>query len=376
MKKLWRKLPPPAPDTSGVANALFGMEGLLLFDDVQGCASNYCIYDETRASERVNVFPAQLSDMDVIMGTREQLRRRLKELYDEMPECRFIALAGSPISMLIGTDLKAACLEITEEYGVPAFPIDVTGHRFYDVGAAAAMLAMGRCILDGERREIPGTVNLLGALTMDLGTKNIVALHGFFEQQGLEVISKWGCIDTLDNLKNSVNAAVNVVVAGCGLPLARMMKRKYGIPYTVGVPCGSRPGLPARTDASGARGPIPPVRPDRALIIGEQVLAGSIRNMLRCDYGITDVTVSSFFEMDAELLEPGDERLSSEDEAQKLINSRPFDLIIGDPFYERLAANTPARYKCLPHIAVSSKIYEDDILDIIGAKGNAWFEQG
>ncbi len=378
MSKLWRKLPPPAPDTSGVANVFYGMNGLLVFNDVQGCATNYCIYDESRTTIPVNVFPAQLANIDVIMGAGGQLRRMVSELYKNAPEAEFIALAGSPISAFIGTDLVTESKLIADEIGLPVIPVDVTGHRHYDTGASQALLTLGQYLLKGERMGIKRSVNILGTLTMDFGTENIEAIRNYFEQNGYSVLSMWGYSRCLADFRKSVNASFNIVVSHSGLRLAKEMKKTYGIPFVMGVPCGERwsaeilKAINSGQTDTGAQCR----RNERILVIGEQILSNSIRNMLRYDYSFEHVSVAGLFEMDSDYMEPDDRKLDSEKDLQYLMDGEDFDIIIGDPFFERFSGNkSPApAYIPLPHIAVSSRIYESTIPKLIGKSGNVWFD--
>lgn len=378
MSKLWRVLPPPSPDTSGVASVFLGMEGHLIFYDVQGCASNYCVYDESRVGEKINVFPAQLSNLDIIMGGSNQVQIKVDELLQKEPDVKFIALAGSPISVLIGADLAAEAKLISEKTGKLTIPVDVTGELFYDVGAARALEAIGKYMLGTKRFEIPKSVNILGALTMDMGAVNIEDLRSLLGQSGMTVLSAWGYSLSMFEIENAPHASVNLVVSYSGLKLAHEMKERFGIPYISGIPCGdawakqllgSLNGLTCKVHRKCRHN-------DHILIVGEQILANSIRNMLRMDYSITTVMVASLFDMEKEFMEPGDVKLENEKELLQFVHENVFDILIGDPFFERFAESEefPPFFVPFPHLAISSLIYADIIPSIIGQAGIKWFD--
>ena len=127
-------------------------------------------------------------------------------------------------------------------------------------------------------------------------------------------------------------------------PLPWNWQKKYGTPYVTGTPIGRRTALRlagllrlgAGTgknqslfggEASGEgvsglhhAGPCIPGLPDdlsreRVLIVGEQVIAGSLRCSLREDLGARDVTVLCPVEGSESMAEEGDMLVWDEDEA-------------------------------------------------------------
>lgn len=378
MSRLWRILPPPSPDTAGAASVFLGMEGYLIFNDVQGCATNYCMYDESRVGTTINIFPAQLSNLDIIMGDSRQIQAKVDELLKNNSEVKFIALAGSPISVLIGADLKAEAKAISLKTGKISIPVELTGERFYDAGASEALYAIGKYMLGTDRSEIPGSVNVLGALTMDMGGKNIENLKNFLEESGLSVLSVWGYYLSMAEIENAPHAKVNLVVSHSALKLAHEMEERIGIPYIVGIPCGNAWSDYMMSSMNGMTQSLHAKkrRKERILIVGEQILANSIRNMLRMDYSFYNIIVVSLFDMQRELMELGDVKLNDEKNLLHFVQQGEFNIMIGDPFFEQFAEtkeNLPF-FISFPHMAISSCIYRDIIPSIIGQAGKDWFD--
>ena len=48
MKGLWKYISPFAPDDSGAAAVLYGLNGIVVICDAGGCAGNICGFDEPR----------------------------------------------------------------------------------------------------------------------------------------------------------------------------------------------------------------------------------------------------------------------------------------------------------------------------------------
>ncbi|MDF2923833.1 MAG: oxidoreductase/nitrogenase, component 1 [Paenibacillaceae bacterium] len=382
MRKLWRRLPPPSPDTSGVANVFYGMNGLVVFDDVQGCATNYSIYDEWRdAGIPNNIHPAKITNLDVVMGTGRQLNRRIDELLELMPKAEFIILGGSPLSSFIGTDLDAVCRNLTGRLGIPAAAIPVSGHDYYDKGAQRALLALGAMMLKGERRELPKSVNLLGALTLNLDEAAVAGLKIWSAGNGLTVLGNWGGNEETERLSNGKNASCNLVISQSALGLARRMEEEYGIPYAVGFPCGVKAaevlaaaltGAPGSGRSSSGSGPW-----GRMLVIGEQILSNSLRSMLYADLGASRVDVASLFAMDRAYMEQEDIRIQDEEELCAHLARTSYDIIIADPFFERFArecVHSPS-FVALPHTAISSKLFLEEFPPLTGAQAVRYWQE-
>ena len=70
MKGLWKYISPFAPDDSGAAAVLYGLNGIVVICDAGGCAGNICGFDEPRwfSGKKSAVFSAGLRDMDAILG--------------------------------------------------------------------------------------------------------------------------------------------------------------------------------------------------------------------------------------------------------------------------------------------------------------------
>jgi len=111
-----------------------------------------------------------------------------------------------------------------------------------------------------------------------------------------------------------------------------------------------------------------------ALVIGEQVMANSLRDCLRLDFGVPHVRVASFFRMDPALSEEGDLFLDSEEALTALMILRSFDLVVGDPLFRELVHGAESSvFVPFPHLAVSSRLHWDGEFDYVGENGYSLF---
>ncbi len=82
-------------------------------------------------------------------------------------------------------------------------------------------------------------VNVLGATPLDYAVRSQVeTLRMLLEREGFEVLSVWGIGDDLDNLRKADTADVNLVVSSTGIYTAKWMEENLKIPYTAGMPTG------------------------------------------------------------------------------------------------------------------------------------------
>ena len=108
MKGLWKYISPFAPDDSGAAAVLYGLNGIVVICDAGGCAGNICGFDEPRwfSGKKSAVFSAGLRDMDAILGRDDRLVDKLCQAAETI-DADFAAIVGTPVPSVIGTDYKA-----------------------------------------------------------------------------------------------------------------------------------------------------------------------------------------------------------------------------------------------------------------------------
>ena len=114
----------------------------------------------------------------------------------------------------------------------------------------------------------------------------------------------------------------------------------------------------------------------RALVVGEQVSAGAIRDCLREEFGYKEVQVGSFFMLDEEIMEDGDRHFTDEDDFVEMVTQNgEYDLVICDPLMYPLIPYKPEKTMPWPHTAVSGRIYLNRGANIFGEKGSDYIRE-
>ncbi|MCH3967160.1 MAG: nitrogenase component 1 [Atopobiaceae bacterium] len=343
MRGLRRCLTPFAPDQSGASSVLFDLGGMIVIVDAGGCAGNVCGFDEPRWSTRRSaIFSAGLRDMDAIMGRDDRLVAKLASAADRI-EASFVALVGTPVPAVIGTDLAAVATMATHACGLPALAIDTDGMHLYDVGASKAYLALFQAFATERGPVVPGRLGVVGATPLDLSTTHAGRLlRGRLRQEGWDDVVCYGAGASMDDVRAASTCERNLVVAPSGLAGARWLERTYGTPLSVAYPLAD--DLLAGLQLEGRR----------VLVCHQQVAADTLRE--RCEEAGAEVVVASWFMLDDALARPGDVHLDEEDDLSRLVADGGFDVVVADTDMRALAPGFAGTWVDAPHFAVSGRL--------------------
>lgn len=404
MAKLSLWLPPFSPDYSGASAVLFDLKTVTAMHDASGCTGNFTGYDEPRwYGSASGIFCSGLRQIDAVLGDDEKLiRKMIRAAEDIKPD--LMALVGSPVPMVIGADLEGIAAELEARTQIPCFGFDTTGTAYYDKGAFKAAKALLDRFAENEET-IPGRINILGALPMDFGNGEDIGfleefLSGAGYEMGLCLPWKYG----LQDLKHAASAQVNLAISRFGYLTAVYMEKKFQIPYLCGFPAGKkgaerwlsalervirtekseilRDGLDGTEPCgdpfikSGNQQEISEKEQLEILIVGEQVMANSIRAALFLDFGIRNVTVGCIYGREPALSAPQDLDLKDEKEIRDALNQEKYTMIIADPFLKAVFQKEENR-QFLPfaQYAVSSKLGEAASVCVTQGRFNQWFEK-
>lgn len=371
MKNLWISLPAYAPDYSGICSAFFDLGGISVIHDASGCTGNYTGYDEPRwFGSSAKVFCSGLREIDAVMGNDEKLLENTINAGSLFPPSVY-AVIGSPVPMVIGSDMRGIARELEERTGVPAFGFDANGINLYDKGISDALCALIRRFTKPVNSIVPGSVNLLGTNPLDLGPGgNADDVEKALTDRGWRVAGKMMMGAAIEQIETLSQAQVNLVVTASGLAAARLLQEKYSTPYVVGMPLGNCVDVFSALEETAQDGVCRVLRDnagDGVLIVGEQVCANSLRRALICKSPNLGVTVAAMTAFEDELAGKGDLAVPEEEQMLDLLESGRFHTLIGDPIFGDILPSQ-MRLIPLPHPALSSKLYWDDVPAFLGTE--------
>lgn len=217
-------------DCSGVASALYELGGMTVIHDASGCNSTYTTHDEPRWNTMPSaVFISALTEMDAVLGNDSRIIDDIVDAARKLTPA-FVAIAGTPIPMMTGVDLKGIARLVESRTRIPSFAVQTNSMRAYSVGCAQAWIELSRrfVVPNGARAGSFG-INLLGATPLDFSTGGMLeSLRAAAARAGYTINACWAMGDKLESLANTAAARVNVVVSSSGLPLAQCFERCFG----------------------------------------------------------------------------------------------------------------------------------------------------
>jgi len=341
---------------------------MIIIHDAAGCTGNYTSYDEPRwlGSDSM-VYCSGLRHMDAILGNDDLLVERIKKAAASLKP-NFIALLGSPVPMVVGTDFVGLASEIEFETGIPTIGLSTRGLAYYGKGINLAIITLMRKICPAAVRpeEKNDGINILGVTPLDFSTNsNAADFVALFEEKGIKVncCFTMGC--TYEQFKASIYSRLNVVVSQAGYDTAVYMQKTYGIPFVVGTPMAKGMLLLEKIDPIRFKcncKALAPTDDSKILIAGEQVIGNSLREYLEfMGYKKDRIVVGTMFDASPELMRDTDIIIKDEKELRDLIKSGEYKKLVADPLIEQLITQKTKdegiKFFALPHVAVSSKIY-------------------
>ncbi len=413
-------------DLSGVCSALYELGGLLVMHDASGCNSTYATHDEPRwYGSNSLIFISGLREYDAILGNDEKYITDVVEAAKETHP-KFIAVFGSPIAAMTGTDFRGVARVIEKRSGIPTLHFDTSGMHTYQAGMRQAFRALaerfvdekpepvtdhrdmdfdcnqGRCPYDvmatrileeqkQKRSEPHWKVNLLGLTPLDFSVVgNVEALLDWCADHHFDVVSSWamnprdgGDLASLGSIARSAEADVNLVLSSTALDAAKVLQERFGTPYVVGLPMGDAAcariadllkeaaltGVSKtlwETENGSATGA-------RTLIIGEPVYAASLRWVLEQGDPASDIQVLCPLEDPCGYLRDTDLQSWREPVIKEAIAEA--DVIYADPLYRNLlpvstaSGKSPKEFHDVPSENYSGRMYRDQMQVFLGPKG-------
>ncbi len=379
MEQLWITLPAIAPDYSGVCSAMFDLGGMSIIHDASGCTGNYTGYDEPRwYGTKSMVYCSGLREIDAVLGRDDKLIDNvLKASEYTNPTC--YSIIGSPVPMVIGSDLKGIAHEIETLTGLPAFGFSTNGLGLYNKGVSDAMLAVIKRFIKPAEEKFEKGINVLGTTPIDFSANsNADDLYDKLKSSGYRVIGKLMMGATINQIENLTMAQVNLVVTESGLNAAKYLYEKYGMPYVAGMFTGSDDELlealelTRKDKINRVLGQDDVINAgdgntrESVLIVGEQVLGNSIRHEINKRNKDINVVVGTMTGLRKELALDGDLDIKSEEMLIEILDSGKYNKLVGDPLFGDLVDDSFMKLIEVPHVAMSSKLYWNRSIHFIG----------
>lgn len=370
MKGLRKYLTPFAPDQSGAESVLYELGGLLIILDAGGCTGNICGFDEPRwQTARSAVFSAGLRDMDAIMGRDKLLVRKMTEAAGDI-RARFMAIIGTPVPAVIGTDYRALKKMAEKKVDLPILTVETNGMDLYDKGEEKAYLSLIHTFSTEKLPVKKGRAGVFGTTPLDLTDprKDPDRIRGALLTEGYTEVILFGHGAGIEEYRAVSENECNFAASPSAVAVCEELKKTFGTPYKAVCPGASailadrlpfteviRAEDEKKTGSALPGGGLSPEKifaGKKVLIVNQQVLASSLRTYLEDTFG-SEVTCATWFMMVNALVKEGDTRLIEEDEFMELVGKGAFDVICADPAHRKMLKDFEGFFIPLPEVGVS-----------------------
>ena len=366
MKQTARIISTYSADVFGVCSALYELGGMCVMHDASGCNSTYSTHDEPRWYDIDSmVYISAISEMEALMGDDEKLVSDVVRAAEELHP-KFIAIAGTPIPTMTGFDFEAVAALIERRTGIPAFGFPTTGMNTYVKGASMALAAIAGRFVE-KQATVRSGVNILGLTPLDFSVNGADrSIARFLEESGFRVISRWAMGSDLEELSRASAAQVNLVVSATGIGAAKVLHKRFGTPYVVGIPIGTKQKemlAYALREAvkTGERRVCRSSQAGDIAVIGEGVSSLALATAITLETG-RGARVLCATECGRDILRPADAMTPDEDDIIPALSGAK--VVIADPLYKPVCP-PEVKFVSLPTEAFSGRIFRKQIPDLI-----------
>ena len=366
MKQIARIISIYSSDTAGVCSMLYELGGMTIVHDASGCNSTYSTHDEPRWYQQDSmIYISALTETDAILGNDARLIDDITRAAEELHP-RFLALCGSPMPMMIGTDFDALATELEQKTGLPVFGLHTNGMNSYLQGASDALCAyLKRFCTDTEKQK--RSVNIIGATPLDFSLNgSISSIKTWLSGNGYDVVSCMAMDSSPEEIAMAGKASVNLVISSCGIAAAEYLKNRFGTPYVTGVPYGKAfadellLSLKKAVEQGICFSPhTSRTVPDKGgiSVVGESITASSFAAALAADCGVP-VRVLCPAALQPAVLAPCDSVIDCEDQISAAFSES--EIVFADPLFEPVCP-AGVRFIRYPHEAFSGRCFSGEI---------------
>jgi len=226
------------PDTIPVLHTAVGCAGNTAWTQNGGGGlqiGGYC--------SSMSVPGSNLQDKEVIFGGVDRLTENIRNAAEVIDGRLYFVITGC-ISEMIGDDVKSVIRDFKDEglSIVGALTGGFRGNSYY--GYDLVMKSLVSDYLDRNLTVKKGTVNIFGIVPfMDVFWRgNLEGLRSLLEKLGLDVNTFFTSSDSLDSIRESSRAELNIVVSDIyGIETAETFNEIFNTPYIVTrLPIGAR----------------------------------------------------------------------------------------------------------------------------------------
>ena len=219
----------------------FSMKALLIPESIHilvspvGCGRHSDIEVLGSGEDIRRIYRIWLTENDIVVGSVNRVKKKVLELIDSMEKKpKAVTLNVTCLDALLNTDYSEVGIELEKRYGIRfgyirMFPFLQESRKTHGMMLMEFQYSLIRKTIDKKNK----FVNIIG------NTKEISLESDFskiMKEAGYQVLEIRSC-KTIEEYDQMGTAKLNVVLNKHTVPAAKMMEKKYGIPYVEFFEC-------------------------------------------------------------------------------------------------------------------------------------------
>ena len=380
-------VPPVTSDYSGACSVLYGENILKILISPNGCKTPVA-YDEIRNIDYSLQYCTSLNELEIVTGEIKGLKESIEEIINQNKKIEFIAIISTVVPQIIGMDLESIVENIEETLDIPCVFINTNSFENYYSGISLTLNSLANKFMV-ENQKIKNTVNIIGYSPLTFGKiEKLEELFSLIKSLDLNILTVFSDNLSLEKIKNSTSAELNLVLSYEGLALAKYMEKKFSIPYII-INVVSKYGIEntenilkkyfyeidnsfEKLEKSGK------LDDRKVMIIASPFMAINIADSLRKDFSFANILALSFIKESRkfkkiEYLEFLN-IVNTEDNLKEKIKEYKPDILISDPVYKNLI-NDGLTFIPLLHYGYSTRLYLELDYEYCGKKAYEYFKK-
>ena len=380
-------VPPITSDYSGACSTLYGENILKILISPNGCKTPVA-YDEIRNIDYSLQYCTSLNELEIVTGEIKGLKESIEEIINQNQKIEFIAIISTVVPQIIGMDLESIVENIEETLDIPCVFINTNSFENYYSGISLTLNSLANKFMV-ENQKIKNSVNIIGYSPLTFGKiEKLEELFSLIKSLDLNILTIFSDNLSLEKIKNSTSAELNLVLSYEGLALAKYMEKEFSIPYII-INVISKYGIENtknilknyfyKIDDSFEKLEKKDKLDDRkVMIIASPFMAINIADSLRKDFSLANILALSLIKESRkfkkiEYLEFLNIVNTEEDLKEKIKEYKP-DILISDPVYKNLV-NEKVTFIPLLHYGYSTRLYLELEYEYCGKKAYEYFKK-
>ncbi|MGI6636586.1 MAG: nitrogenase component 1 [Christensenellales bacterium] len=169
-----------------------------------------------------------LDSGDVTFGSRKRVVSAFQEMVEDYHP-KVVFLVTTCVVEIIGDDMDAIADELSEQYDIAVMAVH-TEHFKCENHLPGITRTLEACVDMMKPQPKGQQVNVLG---QRMGSFAGTELYHILQQSGVDIGLQVPSNCSVGEIRVAAGAKANIVVNSTALPMAKKMKRKFGIPYIV-----------------------------------------------------------------------------------------------------------------------------------------------